>query len=1181
MPRRSLPAVALALLSATVALATPRAPAGPPTTAPVHPAGRPGADDEPVRFTRDVLPLLSNRCFVCHGPDAASRAADLRLDTFEEATADRGGYQAIAPGDPDASELLARVTAHGSSDLMPPEETGPALSDDEVRVLRRWIEDGARYEPHWAYVAPVEPALPRPPAELAAGVRNEVDLFVRAALAGQPTGTDLAPRREAARETLVRRLCLTLWGLPAPLELLEHAVADPRPDWYERLVDDLLAHPRHGEHMARQWLDAARYGDTHGLHLDNERAIHPYRDWVVAAFARNLPYDQFVIEQLAGDLLPEATLDQLVATGFNRCNPTTAEGGLIDEEYLAKYAWDRVDTTSTVFLGLTMACAKCHDHKFDPFTMEDYYGLYSFFDDLEGQASDENIATPAPSIAVPTPRDAEHLAELDVRIAELAAELDGPNEVWDAGEAKWIADRRERLRALWWPVAVVEPSAEPPLEWRLRADGALEVAGRLADHGTYTLPFEWATDLVALRLELLPGEESGRIGRAGHGNIVLSRVRLERRAGETWSDVPLGGVDATREQSGYEARGVLDADDASGWALQHFEREPQALRIELAETAAAGAFRLVLEFASEHTQHLPSAVRLSASRARAAAPFRAGPWQVTDVLRAPDGAHPFDVDLGPDPGGPDAAVAWHPLDLADGAVATFAGDAAAVHLRRTLDVAESAALDLAVGSDDGLRVWIDGVERLSRDVARPHAPAQDVLQIALGPGRHELLCKVVNRTGGFAFSCALRNVRTSLPSERISALVLRDGALAEAERLELRTHYRGSVSPPWALRRAELDRLVAERDAFEEALPRTLIARERPEPMPTRILVRGLYDHPGELVESRIPRVFGVLPEGERADRLALARWIVSPANPLAARVAVNRVWQQHFGRGLVASPEDFGLQGAWPSHPELLDWLAVRFVASGWDLAWLHRTILASATWRQSSDAPAEHWRADPDNVWLARGARFRVDAEVLRDGALFVAGLLVEEVGGASVRPYQPDGLWRAVAYPSSNTADYVRGDGADLYRRSMYTFWKRTSPPASLTLLDAPSREFCIVERERTNTPLQALVLLNDEQFVEAARVFAARALRDAARDDASRVSFLVRTALARGPRERELAVLLGLLGDARDSFAAAPGSGAELVGVGEFPAPDDVPADELAAWTLVASTVLNLDEFQNLD
>jgi hypothetical protein len=1140
-----------------------------------RPAQPPG--DEPVRFARDVRPILSNRCFTCHGPDEAARKADLRLDTFEDATAERGGYRAVAPGDPDASEVIARVTAHGSSDLMPPERVGAPLSEREVATLRRWIEQGASYEPHWAYVAPRLPELPTVEPERVEGARNEIDLFVRARLAS----SDLAPRHEAPRATLVRRLCLTLWGLPAPLELVERAIADPRTDWYEHLVDELLASPRHGEHQARQWLDAARYGDTHGLHLDNERAIHPYRDWVIDAFTNNLPYDAFVVEQLAGDLLPEPTQAQLVATGFNRCNPTTAEGGLIDAEYLAKYAWDRVDTTSTVFLGLTMACAKCHDHKFDPFTMRDYYALYSFFDDMEGAASDENIATPAPSMVVPREEDRERLADFDARVAALRAELDGPNEEWDRGEAQWREREGARLAALWRPVAIMHPSAEPPLEWRERADGALEVEGALANFGSYTLPFATAEEVLALRLELLPGEESGRIGRAEHGNIVLSRVLVERFRAGLWEPQPIAAVDATREQPNYEARGVLDDDPASGWALQHFEHEPQALRLVLAEPLTPGEYRMVLQFESEHAQHFPSAVRLAAASDGSVAPLVASAWLVSDVLRASDGAHPFDVDLGPDPGGPDVEVAWHDLALADGAVAEFAGDDAAVYLYRTLTANEAVDVELAFGSDDGLRVWLDGAEVHANDTARAHAPAQDVVRLALARGGHELLCKVVNRSGGFAFSCELRGARGSLPNERIAQLLAaaNAGTLGEDEQRELRTHYRSSISPPWAALDAERVALLAEREAFEAQLPRTLISRERMLPVETRILVRGLYDHPGEPVESNVPAAFGSLPADAPKNRLALARWIVSDENPLAARVAVNRVWQQHFGRGLVATPEDFGLQGAWPSHPELLDWLAVRFVEEGWNLAWLHHQILGSATWRQSSDAPAEHWRADPDNVQLARGPRFRVDAEVVRDSALFAAGLLVEKVGGPSVKPYQPDGLWRAVAYPTSNTADYVRGDGEDLYRRSLYTFWKRTSPPASLSLLDAPSREFCIVERERTNTPLQALVLLNDEQFVEAARMFAVRALREAPGDDASRATFLVRTCLARLPREEELAVLLALLEDGRRSFDDE--RGAALAGVGEAMAPSDVAPAELAAWTLVASTVLNLDEFLNID
>lgn len=1019
----------------------------------VHGAPDHGAPDHEaaVRFARDVRPILSDRCFSCHGPDAAARDADLALDRFEAATADRGGYRVVAPGDPDASELIARVTAHGSSDLMPPGRAGEPLPEREVATLRRWIEQGATYEAHWSHVAPRLPALPLSELETAAphlleGARNEVDLFVRARLAGG----ELEPRDEAPRATLVRRLCLTLWGLPAPLELVDRALADTRDDWYERLVDELLHSPRHGEHMARQWLDAARYGDTHGLHLDNERAIHPYRDWVIDAFTQNLPYDEFVIHQLAGDLLPDPTRAQLVATGFNRCNPTTAEAGLIDAEYLANYAWDRVDTTSTVFLGLTMACAKCHDHKFDPFTQQDYYGLYSFFDDMEGAASDENRADPEPAISVATVEQSARLRELDVQLAELAAVLDAPDATLDEALRAWVDEERERDA------------------------GAIEAVEPQPDLGDGVPPFT--------------------------GSL----------------------------------------------------QEPVS---EL------------------------------------------GPWESTGPVLDPDGGYPLDVDFGPDPGGLADELAWHAIDLPIGETFAWSSDHSVTYFRTRITLDSSSRLHWRFACDDSIRVWIDETEVLRRDTDIGYVPELFEVRCELPPGEHVLLVRIVNRLGGFLLHEGVQ-LHSCRPPESILAAIRRaSSAPDETDAQAIRGFFRRNVSDRFAAEFAAHDRLSAEREALVAALPRTLISRDRAEPVVTHVLERGLYDRPGAVVESNVPAVFGSLPPDAPRNRLALARWIVAPENPLAARVAVNRVWQQHFGRGLVATPEDFGLQGAWPSHPELLDWLAVRFVEEGWDLAWLHHTILASATWRQSSDAPAEHWRADPHNVLLARGARFRVDAEVVRDSALFAAGLLSPKVGGASVKPYQPDGVWRAVAYPSSNTADYVRGTGDDLHRRSLYTFWKRTAPPASLALLDAPSREFCVVERERTNTPLQALVLLNDEQFVEAARVFAARALREAPSDDVSRATFLVRTCLARQPRAEEVAVLLALLDDCRLSLcdeddallahvdavrdSGGPNDGGVFARASEAAAPIDDAARELAAWTFVASTVLNLDEFLNLD
>ncbi|MEZ5980571.1 MAG: PSD1 and planctomycete cytochrome C domain-containing protein [Planctomycetota bacterium] len=1135
--------------------------------------------DGPVRFARDVRPILSNHCFACHGPDAAARKADLRLDTFEDATKDRGGYAAIVAGDAGASEVVVRVLGADGTDVMPPEGHGKALTERQVDTLRRWIDGGAAYEKHWAYVAPVPVEVPEPAFDGFA--RNDVDAFTSVAMAEH----GLQPRREASRTTLVRRLCLTLWGLPAPIDLLDRVVADPREDWYDRLLDELFESPRHGEQMARLWLDAARYGDTHGLHLDNERSIWPYRDWVIDAFRRNLPYDEFVVDQLAGDLLPEPTRDQLVATGFNRCNPTTAEGGLIDEEYLAKYAFDRVDTTSTVFLGLTMGCAKCHDHKFDPLTMDDYYAMFSFFDDMEGKASDENSMVPGPVLAVPSAEQERELDELAARVDALRAELEGPNKEWDRGQVEWEREWRAKDAEIWRAVAIEAPTADPPVEFVPREDGALEAQGPQGDFGDYVLPFAWGTDdpatapLRAVRLDVLPGGEFGKVGRSEHGNIAISAAILERRDGEGWVRVPIARVDADYEQPDYEARGLLDDDPRSAWAVQGGVDDVRSVRLVLAEQAPLGEYRLTLDLHSDHRQHFPSAVRLAATSSSLVAPIEFGTWAQAGPVRDPDGGHPFARDLGPDPGGADDGLAWTPIELREGERRDFDGDRSAVYLRRTLEVAEPVRVRLAFGSDDGLAVWLDGTSVLSRDVARAYAPRQDEVALELGPGPHEFLCKVVNQLGGFAFGFETLEVRGGLPSESIAAVLRREASSRDDDdRALLRTAYRSSESPEWAERNRELGALEERRTALDDALPRTLIARDRAMPVETHVLLRGQYDHPGAVVASAVPAALGSLPAGVKADRLALARWLVDPANPLTARVAANRLWQVCFGRGLVETPEDFGVQGAWPTHPELLDHLALELVASGFDQRALLREILSSATWRQDSSAPDSAWRADPGNRWLARGPRYRVDAEVLRDTALFASGLLVERVGGPSVKPYQPAGLWRAVAYPSSNTADFVRGDGEDLYRRSMYTFVKRTSPQPSMSILDAPDREICVVRRERTNTPLQALVLLNDVQFVEAARALAMRCTAETDGGDAAAITRMFRLVVARLPQDDELGVLLGLVRDARAEYAEDGAAASALLSVGESAAPMGADAAGLAALTLAASTVLNLDEAQ---
>ncbi len=1129
----------------------------------------------PVDFQRQIRPLLADRCFTCHGPDDATREADLRLDVREAAFADRGGYAAVVPGASDDSELLRRVS--DPDDPMPPRGAGEPLTADEVALVERWIDEGAPWSEHWAFVAPVRP---EPPAvERADWPAGDVDRFVLARL----EAAGLAPSPEAARETLARRVTLDLTGLPPALDELDAFLADDAPGAYERLVDRLLASPRFGEALAREWLDAARYGDTHGFHFDNERSLWPWRDWVIDAFNDNKPFDAFTVEQLAGDLLAGPTTDQLVATGFNRCNPTTGEGGLIEDEYLVRYAVDRVDTTATVWMGLTMGCAQCHDHKYDPISQREFYSFFAFFNSVDESANDGNALVPPPSVAVPSPEQAARKAELELAIAALEHELDGPLPAVDAAQAQWERDAAARERWLPLDPLLLESSGGSAL--RLLDDGSVLATGPNPERDTFTVVARVADarSLRALRLELLPDAsfEEGGVGRAENGNVVLARIDCEvAPAAQPGALAPLAwsAAYADYEQMDFPARAAIDADPETGWAIDG----RSDARVALFVAAAAPAFdgpavvRVRLQHESRFARHVIGRFRLSVAADETLAPATLGPWRTLGPFEHESAsaalAAQHDVDV--------ASSAWtERADFGDGVANLLAGERCATYVHRTIESPEARALEVALGSDDGLAVLLNGELLLERDVLRPLAPDQERVRLPLRAGTNELVLKVANEAGGYGFRFrVVAEELGGLPLGVARVLALAPDARTDAERVRLRDHYRANHAPAWRERRAELDAERAALAALDAQVPRTMVMRERAEPRPARVLARGSYATPGDPVEPGVPSVLPPLEssDGARATRLELARWLVRPDHPLTARVAVNRAWLRYFGRGLVASAEDFGTRGAHPTHPELLDWLATEFVRSGWDVKALHRLIVTSATYRQSSRARPDAAALDPANALLARAPRLRLPAEAIRDGALAIGGLLVERVGGPSVRPYQPSGLWRVVAYPTSNTATFQRGEGDALWRRSLYTFWKRTSPPPTMALFDAPTRESCTVRRARTNTPLQALALMNDEQFVEAARTLAERMLRASGGDDAATAAHGFRLATSRAPDADEVAVLVRLARAQREELRADPAAAHALLAVGEAPVDESFDPVELAAWTLVASAILNLDE-----
>jgi mono/diheme cytochrome c family protein len=1016
---------------------------------PWMPAAAPGQGGGKVGYNRDVRPILSENCFACHGPDSAARKADLRLDRPEDALAERDGYATIVPGEPDESELMLRVEAEGDDPgLMPPVNSHKKLTTEQKATLRKWIAEGAEYEPHWAFIPPTTPA---PPVVANEGwARNAIDRFVLAKL----EAAGLAPNEEADRRTLIRRVSLDLTGLPPEPAEVEAFVNDPDPDAYEKLVDRLLQSPRWGEHRARAWLDAARYADTHGYHFDNFREMWTYRDWVIDAFNKNMPFDRFATEQLAGDLLPNATLDQQIASGFNRCNMTTNEGGTIPEENLVIYMKDRAETASAVFLGLTANCAGCHDHKYDPISQKEYYQLAAFFNNTTQGAMDGNIRDTPPILFVPADEDRDRWGALKTELAEARAKVDERRAAARPDFDAWLATQS--------PDAI---AAMAPRE-------GLEVTARLGARGD-------GPDAVAPNGPAGPALELASAGdyEKDQGFTVALWVRPEKG--------DLAGALVARMDDAADFRG-WDVWAEGGRVGMHIINKWPDDAMKVTTDAALPAGRWTHVVARYDGSGKPGGISV----------FFDGKLQQSGVRQA---------------GLKGSIKTAVPLKVGQRSNSSKVTEAKVSELRvysRSLADADVAALA--------------GASRLLDLVSRPadQRPAAD-LDAAYGwwleahdPASRELVAR-----------------RTTLEQE--------EGALKA----------RGSIAHVMA---------------------------EKPEPAMAYVLFRGEYDQRRDPVTAGVPAVLPPLPEGAPANRLGFAMWLTRDDHPLFGRVSVNRFWQEVFGTGLVRTAGDFGIAGEQPSHPELLDWLAVSFRQNGWDVRELFRQIVTSATYRQAATLTAEKREKDPENRLLARGPRFRMDAEVLRDSALDFAGLLSPKVGGPSVRPYQPEGVWEAVAMPESNTKKYVPDEGDALYRRSLYTFWKRAAPPASMEILNAPNREVCTVQRERTNTPLQALVTLNDPQFVEAARGLAQRTFREAGPDTVARVEAISARVLARPFRFEEAKVVLGSLNRLLEYYKANPEEAAKLVAVGELPADPGADPAELAAWTMLCNQLMNLDE-----
>ena len=1159
-------------------------------------ATSPKSTTKPIEFNRDIRALLSDNCFTCHGPDEKGRKARLRLDTKEDAFKPaKSGEHAIVPGDVKKSELIARITATDPDDIMPPPKTGKKLSPAQIELLKRWVAEGATWQTHWAYETPKRPALPAVKDKKWA--QNEVDAFVLTKLEKEK----LKPSPEADKTTLVRRVTQDLTGLPPTPDEVDAFLADKSPQAYEKVVDRLLASPRFGEHQARFWLDAARYADSHGYHIDSERSMWKYREWVINAFNKNMPFDQFTTEQLAGDLLPEATMDQKIGSGYVRCNVSTGEGGAIVEEYQAKYTFDRVETSGTIWLGLTMTCARCHTHKYDPIQQREYYGLYALFNNLNESVMDGNAPNPAPTIKVPSAEQTRRQGELKELLADEQKKLDAAMPELDAKQPAWQAEWRRKLSEGWTMLTPESVKSTNGTEFKINADQSVLAGGENPPKDIYKLRAKMAPgNLAAIRLEALPHESLPQkaAGRADDGNFRLSEFDAEiTYPGTNTKPVKVKFTQALADsaRAGNEAALAIDGKAETGWqadaggltdahAILFLPAEPLVVKSNATLVAS-------LKFEASTSKRGIGHFRVSAAQneelVQLLAPPKATPWQVVGPFKTESTQHGFTnvfepekaVDLKKTYAGVRDEIKWSAKpDFADGKANLLVQDLHGVHgayyLYRTMTLPADRKVELSARADDLFKLWVNGKQVAERSSKEKPGDAPVKTMVTLKKGENKVLFKVVTTQGAayFTFKDSVDDEH-ALPAD-VAAMFAATSKFTPAQQSKIKSIYRRLHSPEYKDTFEKVELWTAENEGIEKSIPSTMIAKEMDKPRDTFMLMRGEYDKKGEKVGPGVPAILPPWPAGQPTNRLGFARWLLLPEHPLTARVNVNRFWQQYFGTGLVKTTEDFGVQGENPSHPELLDWLATDFIGTGWDMKKLHRLLVTAPPYRQSSKAPPALLAPYPGNRRLPRGPRFRVDAEGVRDTALFISGLLVERAGGKSVKPYQPGGLWEAVSF--NNSQKYVPDTGDAQYRRSMYTYWKRQSPPPNMMIFDAPTREYCVVRRPRTNTPLQALALMNDPQIVEASRALAQRMMTEGGKDADSRLAHGFRLATSRKISRDESKILLGVYQQQLADYQKKQDEVTKLLSLGAFKALPELDRTELAAWTMVANTLLNLDE-----
>ncbi len=999
-----------------------------------------------ISFNKDIRQILSNNCFRCHGPDEAARKADLRLDLRDEAVKAHDGIAAIVPGKLAESAVVAHIFSDDENDRMPPPDSGKSLSREEQVLLAAWIAQGAEYEAHWSYITPTRPTLPDVVQE--AWIENPIDRFVLAELERQ----GIEPAARAHARTLARRVYLDTIGLPPEPRVVDRFAANPTTAEYGRLVDELLESPHFGERMAINWLDQVRYADTNGYHSDESRSVTPYRDYVIDAFNRNLPYDQFTIEQLAGDLLPKPTTEQLIASGFNRMNQLTAEGGAQPAEYRAKYAADRVRAVGSVWLGATLGCAECHDHKFDPITTKEFYQVAAFFSDIEERAVYVTGETWDPRLPLPTPGEKQQLAALDTEIAALDRVLSEHTPALAESQAAWEAEilaGAADLAEAWQPSYPVDVVSEGGATMLILDDASVVATGENPRRETYVVTLATSrANITGVRVEAMNHWTLGRgISRAGTAPFILSEIDVTRFTPGDHGPQPVAISDA-KEDRRFLLGGAADAIDgqlSSGW-------------YNVSQKSSGDRTFAVYRFAE---------------------PIVGGPGTEITVRLRSFGLNP--------------------------------------------------------------RTSIGRFRLALTSMAEPDVSKE-----------------------------------IGVPEQVLETLAIPREERSDAEQDRIARYYR-TVAPELADARARWTEAHDEKIRLQDNLLTTFVTRPT-EPRMTRVLPRGEWlREDGDVVEPATPATFPPMNvDGRRANRLDLATWLVNPDHPTTARVFVNRLWKQYFGTGISRVLDDFGSQGEWPTHPELLDWLAVEFIDSGWDVKHIARLMLTSTTYQQASATRHDLDAIDPKNRLLARQTPLRLDAELIRDNALAVSGLLNPTLGGATVKPYQPSGYWANANTFGGESLAYVPSPGADQYRRGLYTYWKRSFLHPSLLAFDAPSREECTAERPVSNTPLQALVLLNDPTYVEAAGAFAERIIREGGAHPSDRIAWAFREALARKPSDAESLVLVQLQRDHRAKFVADADAANAIIDVGLRPVAEDLDRAEWASWISVARTILNLPE-----